>query len=53
MSGTGFGRAAFHGYPVLKVVIGCIAFYLNWEEMVVEGGTLKGFKKIGLIEEID
>ena len=41
MSGTGLARAAFHCYPVLKVVIGCIPFFLKWEEMVVEGGTKK------------
>ena len=41
MSVTGLGRAAFHCYPVLKVVIGCIPFFLKWEEMVVEGGKKK------------
>ena len=32
MSGTGLGRAAFHCYPVLKIVF-------KWEETVEEGGT--------------
>ena len=34
MSSTGLGRAAFHFYPLLKIV-------LKWEEMVEEGGTKK------------
>ena len=37
--GTGLGRAAFHCYLVLKVVLGCIPFFLKLEEMVAEGGT--------------
>ena len=41
MSGTGLVRAAFHCYPVLTVVIGCIPFFLKWEEMVVEGVVVK------------
>ena len=41
MSDTGLGRAAFHCYPVLNVVIGCIPFLLKGEKMVVEGGTKK------------
>ena len=28
-SDTGLGRAAFHCYPALKVVIGCIPFFLS------------------------
>ena len=36
---TGLGIPAFHCYPVLKAVIGCIPFFLKWEEMVEEGGT--------------
>ena len=39
VSGPGLGRAAFHRQPVLQVVIGCIPFFLKWEEVVVEGGT--------------
>ena len=31
---TGLGKAAFHCYPLLKIV-------LKWEEMVEEGGTKK------------
>ena len=27
--GTGLARAAFHCYPVFKVVIGCITFFLK------------------------
>ena len=42
MSGAGLGRAALHCYPVLKVVICRLhAFFLSWEEMMVEGGTKK------------
>ena len=26
-------------YLVLKIVIGCIPFFLKWEEIVVVGGT--------------
>ena len=37
--GTGLGREAFHCYLVLKVVLGCIPFFLKLEEMVAEGGT--------------
>ena len=40
MSGTGLGRAAFHYFPVLKVVIGGIPFF-NKVEMVVKGSTKK------------
>ena len=40
-SGTGLDRAAFHCYPELKVVIGCILFSLKWEEMVVDRGAKK------------
>ena len=39
--GTRVGRAAVHCYLVLKVVTGCILFFLKWEEMVEEGGTKK------------
>ena len=35
MSDSGFGRVAVHYYPVLEVAIGCILFFLKWEEMVV------------------
>ena len=42
MKNTGLGRAAFHCYPVLKVVIHRVyPFFLLWEDMVVEGGTKK------------
>ena len=40
-SGTGSGRSAFHCYPVLKLVIGCILYVFKLEEMVVEGGIKK------------
>ena len=32
-------RAPCHCYPLLKVIIGSIPFFLKLEEMVVEGGT--------------
>ena len=32
VSDTGLGRAAFHCYPVPKVIIGCISILLSWRK---------------------
>ena len=52
MSGTGLGRAAFHCSPVLKVVMGCIPFFLKLEDMVVEGGTKNYYRKDQIVRKI-
>ena len=39
VSGTRLSRAAYHCYPVLKIVIGWIPSFVKGEEMEVEGGT--------------
>ena len=34
-------QAAVNCYSALKIVIGCVALFFTWEEMMVEGGTTK------------
>ena len=52
MSGNGLGTAAFHCYPELKVIIGCIPFSVGGK-MVVEGDKKKRCNPSSLPRKMD